>query len=142
MLPEDAARCIGGGDHNRSLLVVASAGDTESDDPEVLEPGRNLQRLLQLDSAVDKFLHTQPDEDRKTTASLRLDGEDDLPEESKAVLQRPAVRIVATVRSRREELGEEVAMPGVQFDGIEGGLAGAAGRLTEMGRDVGDLFCR
>ena len=55
-----------------------------------------------------------------------------------AVFQRAAVVVDAVVRQRRQELVQQVAMRGMQFDDIQAEAGGAAGGVDEAVADTGE----
>ena len=61
----------------------------------------------------------------KVAADPRADRADHLEQETRAVLQRSAVLVLAVVDAGGEELGEQVAVGGVELDAVEPGLARA-----------------
>ena len=59
----------------------------------------------------------------KSRADARADRLDDLDDEARAVLERPAVFVGAIVDRRAQELRDEVAVGAVQLDAVESRLA-------------------
>ncbi len=76
---------------------------------------------------------------REVVAHLGLDLLDDLHEQADAVLERPAVLVGALVGVGRQEVGDQVAVTGVDLHQVEAGLLGAPGCLAERFDDVPDL---
>jgi hypothetical protein len=58
----------------------------------------------------------------EVAAHLPPDGRDDLQQEAGPVLQRPPVLVGSIVDPGAEELGEQVAVAGVQLDPVQAGF--------------------
>src|SRR5207248_1612921 len=69
-------------------------------------------------------------------ADLPADRLDDLDDEARAVLQRPAVLVGPIVDGRTEELGDEITVRAVQLHAVEAGRARAA---RAFGKGVHDF---
>ena len=75
---------------------------------------------------------SMPTPDGEVGARALLAGADHLLEQARAVLDRAAVLVVAVVPGGRQELGEDVAVAGVQLDRVDAGAARALGRGREL----------
>ena len=108
----------------------------------LLEPAADLHRVL------DRVPRAEPREegvrvlgrrdlhlDVEVVPDLGPDRLDGVEEQPRAVLERPAVLVLALVDGRGEELREEVAVRAVDLDAVEPCLPGAAGPRGERALD-------
>ena len=75
----------------------------------------------------------------EAAADLGADRPDDVEEEARAVGQRAAVLVLAVVDARAQELGEQIAVGGVQLDAVEARFARPPGAAGEGADRVVDL---
>ena len=104
-----------------------------------LEDARRLDALLQVAAALAPLLDRVAHADREVLAALVLDRVDDLQREAHAVLEAAAEAVGALVEVRAHELGDQVAVGGVQLDGVEARLLHPPGRLAEHVDELEDL---
>ena len=118
-------------------VVVAGGGHVHVVDPPVgLEHLGYPDRVLDVECARNEVGQTDPDADNPVVAGTRTHLLDHLACEAEAVLERPAVLVVALVVERRQELMEEVAVGDVHLRAVEAALAcelgGAAPPLDHL----------
>ncbi len=104
-----------------------------------LEDPRRLDALLEPSAALAPLLERVADEDRVALAALLLDRIDDREREAHPVLEAAAEPVGAHVEERAHELGEQVAVGGVELDGVEAGLLHPPGGLAEEVDQLEDL---
>ena len=75
------------------------------------------------------------DEEGQVLGPRGADGADDFEREADAVFEAAAVFVGAVVGEGREELVEQIAVGGVDFDEVESGGEGAMGGGDEVGDD-------
>ncbi len=80
----------------------------------------------------------EPDADARGWPDLE-DGLDDFEREARAAFDRAAVGILALVGAVAQELVDEIAVGGVDFDAVEAGALGVAGGLRVVLEDRRDL---
>ena len=80
-------------------------------------------------------LHAQP-----VRADLCRDSGDDLEQQPRAVLLCSAIGVGAPVGAVLEELLDQVAVGGLDFDPVESGRDGVGGRLPEVADDARKLL--
>jgi hypothetical protein len=97
----------------------------------VLHDLRELHRFFQLQPARDQIRRAEAILYREILATTLFDRSDYSLREASAVLDAAAVFVGAEVRSRRDELSQQPAMPAVDHHHVETGLLG-----TERGRSV------
>ena len=90
-------------------------------------------------AALAPLLERVADEDRVALAALLLDRVDDREREAHPVLEAAAEPVGAHVEERAHELGEQVAVGGVELDGVEAGLLDPPGGLAEEVDQLEDL---
>ena len=81
-------------------------------------PARDGRGLVDVPSALGPVGCREPDEQRRVGRGIP-DRVDDAQQQSRAVLERAAVLVVAEVRQRREELVQQVAVRGVDLEQLE-----------------------
>ena len=100
-------------------------------DAGLLDPTTNLDRVLQR---VAPFLPGQHvvvidgadlDLQMKVATDHVADRIDDLQQKARAIVQAAAVVVLAVVDGGAEELGDQIAVGGMQLDAVEPGLLGA-----------------
>ena len=107
--------------------------------PDRLQPARELDRLLERPAALDPVGRRDADEDRKRGGPGLAQRPGHGQREAHAILEAPAELIVAMVGQRREELVQEVAVRGVQFDHVEARSPRTCGGLRESIHQSCDL---
>ena len=104
-----------------------------------LQDLRRLDPLLHAAAALAPLLERVADEDRVALAALLLDRVDDGEREAHPVLEAAPEPVGAHVEERAHELGEQVAVRGVELDGVEAGLLDPPGGLAEEVHQLEDL---
>ena len=126
----------------------AAGGDVDRVDAGVHQPPAHLRRLLDGVAGLLVLQHEQ----RVVVigrADLHLqveiapdagpDRPDDVEDETRAVLERPAVLVGAVVDRRAEKLRDQIAVGAVQLHAVEARVARAPRPLGERGHDLGDV---
>ena len=90
-------------------------------------------------AALAPLLERVADEDREALAALLLDRVDDREREAHPVLEAAAEPVGAHVEERAHELRQQVAVGGVELDGVEAGLLDPPGGLAEEVDELEDL---
>ena len=105
----------------------------------------SFQTLGELDGLFDRVPAglvvgaAQTHTDRVVGTDLGFDLLDDLEQEAHPVLERPAIPVGPLVAVWREEVGDEVAVAGMDLHHVEPGRLGPLGRLAEGLDDLLDL---
>ena len=125
--------------------VVAGGGDVDRVHAQLLQPLGDLLAGLQAVAhtrTADPVVHLvggQAHGQRIVAAAARADALDDLREKAQAIVKAAAVFVGAPVRVRREELLNDVAVPGVQLHTVDARLLAAHGGLDEIADEAVDL---
>jgi hypothetical protein len=118
--------------HQRARRAV------EQIDAQRLQLARQGDRVLDRPAAFGPVGGGDAHEQRQPLGPLGARGRHRLAQKPRAVLEAAAPAIGAQVRQRREELGEQVAVGGVQLEHLEAGLARTHRRGAEIGQHVDD----
>ena len=123
------------------LLLGAQAAAAEVHGRDALAGQQATQDdgLRFVPAALDPVGGAQAHEQRLVHGPGVPDGARDFQQQPHAVLEGAAVGVGAGVRQRRQELVQQVAVRGVNLDGVEAGHLGAAGGLREVGGDAGNV---
>ena len=105
------------------------------------QPGEP-HRVLDRPAAVGPVGAGDPDDQRQGGGYGGPHRVHDLEQQPDPVLEGAAVRVLAVVRERREELVQQVAVRGVQLDQVEARRDRPAGRGREGLDDLGDAVAR
>ena len=121
----------------RALLHAHRQVDRRAAGP--LEHPRDLDALLRAAAARAPLVERVAHEDREALAALLLDRVDDRQREAHPVLEAAAEAVGAHVEERAHELGQQVAVRGVQLHRVEAGLLHPPGGLAEQIDQLEDL---
>ena len=122
---------VGGGDADRDVDVVDLSARLH-------HPGQ-FHRLVEGGAAFDQLVAAEPDTQRHVPADGLADGGDDLAEQPRPVVQRPAVAVGPEVRRRGQERPHDRRMRALQLDAVEAALPAVPGDQRVPGDDLGDL---
>ena len=115
-----------------------SAGEDDPVDAERLDHAGDLDALGDLDAALESVVHVVLDGDGHAAGACGPDGLFEThPHEAHAVFERASVFVAPMVGVGREELRDEIAVPGMDLHGVESGVVGGADGASEV---FGDLF--
>ncbi len=145
-IPADAHRgrqrhLVAGLERDRGRRVAAG-GDVDEVDPVLLQQYAETPALLDVPATVDPVRAGDAHQQRRGVRQCRAHRVDHLEDEAGAVLEGAAVAVLPTVRDRREELVEEVAVGGVDLDGVEARRDGTPGGVGEGLHHLVDLLDR
>ena len=114
--------------------------DIDESDALLLEQLCGLDRLVEFPAAGHPFDARVADADGEIVAALVLDSRDDFEREPHAVEEAAAEAIVAPVDVGAHELGDQVAVGGVEFDAVEPCLLDPPCAFAELFDQIVDLF--
>ena len=127
---------------DRDLLswVIAAGGDVDEVHACLLEEFGEGYGLRKVPACAEGLggpvCGGDADEEWEMFRPRGADGADDFEREAGAIFEGAAVLVGAVVGERGEELVEEIAVGGVDFDKVEAGGAGAVGGGYEVGGDL------
>jgi len=131
---------VAGADGDLLRGVVGSGGDVDEVDAGLLHELCEGYGLGEIPACAEGFGGPvgggDADQDGEVLRPRRADGVDDFEGEADAVFEAAAVLVGAVVGEGREELVEEIAVGGVDFDEVEAGGEGAVGGGGEVGDDL------
>ncbi len=105
--------------------VEAAGRDVDHIDSTRLEFARQRHRIVDRPAIRAAVRRRDADEERLVRRPYRAHGVGDFEREAHAVFAAAAVAVGALVGDGREELVDEIAVRGVNFDDVESGLVGA-----------------
>lgn len=104
-------------------------------------PAGHLEAFVQIESAPESVPHVRLHDDGHVVPGRRQRLAEAHVHETHPVLERAAVFVFAAVRVRRQELADQVSVPGVHFYRVEPCFAGQVHGRAESAGHVGDFAC-
>ena len=129
---------VAGGSRNSCVGDHAAGGTVNQIHSEWAEKFGECDRLFDVPAAGNPIAGGDADEQRVADGPDTADGGDDFAEETRAILEGAAVGIGTLVGEGREELVEQVAVRGMDFDYLETCLLGTRGGGSEILNDFLD----
>ena len=105
----------------------------------MLEPARNLQAVLERETAALEVGAVEFDSDGNLTAHRRARGLDDFQQEPRPIFQRTAPLVAAQVGTRAQELRDKVAVRGMDLYPVKPGFGAnprSLGKAPDQFRDL------
>nr|GEU28584.1 hypothetical protein [Tanacetum cinerariifolium] len=127
---------VAGTDGNLLVRMQAAAGDVDHVDAALLEHFTHRLRLLDGKAARHPVGGRDAHADRAVGRKRGAHGVEHLERKAGAVFQRAAVFVGAQVRQRREELVQQVAVRGMDLDGVDADVRRPARRCREAVADA------
>src|SRR5581483_3392161 len=112
--------------------IELTGGDVDVIAADIAQAAGELDRVLQLQSALDPIDHRDPNTERALRRPDLAHGLKDFERVAHALLRGTAVGVVAPVRQGREELVQQIAMASMQLDQIKADACSAARSVDEL----------
>ncbi len=122
------------GDADRGVDVVDVAGRVD-------DLG-HADRVVDRGAVLDQLVAAQPHAERQPVPDHLAHGGDDVDEDARPVLERPAVLVGAAVGGGGEEPADDRAVRALQLDAVEAALGAVLGHQCVAGDDLVDLGAR
>src|SRR6185437_11096806 len=122
---------IAGRQRNFLLRRYAAGRNVDPVDPTLLQFPGELDGLLDIPAALDPIGRRDLDPNRLLRGKYSADGVEYFERVTHPVLQGAAILVVTPVRDRRQELMQQVAVCGMQLDGVDAKAVRAPRRFHE-----------
>ena len=122
------------------VVVLDAVGDAQIVEvARVLQPARDLGRLVELQAVGDELVGAEPEAEGHAGADGFADGRGELQREARPVLEAAAVLVGPEVGRRRNELGDEEAVRAVNLNAVHAGALHVDGAADPPFDELADL---